>query len=85
MTQCDLPRFGGFGLGMRSPHYPAYLSGEAPVDFVEIISENYMVRGGRPLEGAITIGGKLRCSSLLASNICPDGQFGAGSLSRMTE
>lgn len=49
MTQCDLPRFGGFGLGMRSPHYPAYLSGEAPVDFVEIISENFMGAGGRPL------------------------------------
>ena len=49
MTQCDLPRFGGFGLGMRSPHYPACLSGEAPVDFVEIISENFMGAGGRPL------------------------------------
>lgn len=49
MTHLDLPRFGGFGLGMRSPHYPAYLSGEADVDFVEIISENFMGAGGRPL------------------------------------
>jgi uncharacterized protein (UPF0276 family) len=45
----DLPLFQGFGLGMRPPHYARYLSGEAPVDFVEIISENFMVEGGRPL------------------------------------
>ena len=38
-----------FGLGMRVPHYPAYLDGSAPVDFVEVISENFMVDGGRPL------------------------------------
>lgn len=41
--------FGGFGLGMRTPHYPAYLAGEVPVDFVEVISENFMGEGGRPL------------------------------------
>jgi uncharacterized protein (UPF0276 family) len=39
-----------FGLGMRRPHYSAYLDGSAPVDFVEVISENFMVDGGRPLE-----------------------------------
>jgi uncharacterized protein (UPF0276 family) len=44
-----LEPFEGFGLGMRPPHYARYLTGEAPVDFVEIISENFMVRGGRPL------------------------------------
>jgi uncharacterized protein (UPF0276 family) len=38
-----------FGLGMRVPHYSAYLDGSAPVDFVEVISENFMVDGGRPL------------------------------------
>jgi uncharacterized protein len=38
-----------FGLGMRRPHYDAYLDGSAPVDFVEVISENFMVDGGRPL------------------------------------
>jgi uncharacterized protein len=38
-----------FGLGMRRPHYEAYLDGSAPVDFVEVISENFMVDGGRPL------------------------------------
>lgn len=39
-----------FGLGMRRPHYGAYLDGSAPVDFVEVISENFMVDGGRPLD-----------------------------------
>lgn len=48
MTTSIAP-FGGFGLGMRTPHYPAYLSGEVPVDFVEVISENFMGDGGRPL------------------------------------
>lgn len=49
MTQDQIARFGGFGLGMRTPHYPVYLAGEAPVDFVEVISENFMGDGGRPL------------------------------------
>jgi uncharacterized protein (UPF0276 family) len=41
--------FFGFGLGLRRDHYQDFLSGDVPVDFVEIISENYMVDGGRPL------------------------------------
>lgn len=49
MTQDHIARFNGFGLGLRTPHYPAYLSGETPVDFVEVISENFMGEGGRPL------------------------------------
>lgn len=49
MSDATLPCFGGFGLGMRTPHYPAYLAGEAEVDFVEVISENFMGEGGRPL------------------------------------
>jgi hypothetical protein len=44
-----LAPFAGFGLGMRKPHYPAFLAGDVPVDFVEVISENFMVEGGRPL------------------------------------
>lgn len=43
----------GFGLGLRPPHYDALLSADAehrPVpDWLEIVSENYMVDGGRPL------------------------------------
>ncbi len=42
----------GFGLGLRPEHYLAWTADEAPrprVDWLEIISENYMVPGGRPL------------------------------------
>ena len=41
--------FSGFGLGLRPVHYQDFLSGDVPVDFVEVISENFMVEGGRPL------------------------------------
>ncbi|MFX6315244.1 DUF692 family multinuclear iron-containing protein, partial [Acinetobacter baumannii] len=41
--------FHGFGLGLRIPHFQHYLDEDVPVDFVEIISENFMVAGGRPL------------------------------------
>jgi uncharacterized protein (UPF0276 family) len=40
-----------FGLGLRKPHYGDFLDGPAvPVDFVEVISENFMIDGGRPLD-----------------------------------
>jgi uncharacterized protein (UPF0276 family) len=42
-------QFSGFGLGLRKPHYDMFVSGEAAVDFAEVISENFMVEGGRPL------------------------------------
>ena len=41
--------FGGFGLGLRRSHYADFLDRDVAVDFVEVISENYMVDGGRPL------------------------------------
>lgn len=37
-----------FGLGLRKPHYAEFLSHRVPVDFVEVISENFMVDGGQP-------------------------------------
>ena len=39
-----------FGLGLRKPHYADFLDGDVPVavDFVEVISENFMVPGGKP-------------------------------------
>lgn len=37
-----------FGLGLRKPHYAEFLSHKVPVDFVEVISENFMVVGGQP-------------------------------------
>lgn len=53
-TLMDLPAMtstlSGFGLGMRRPHYASFLAGEAPVDFFEVISENFMVAGGRPID-----------------------------------
>ena len=45
----DIAPFAGFGLGLRRPHYAEFLARDVPVDFVEIISENFMVEGGRPL------------------------------------
>lgn len=44
-----IARFGGFGLGLRREHYADFLDGDVAVDFVEVISENFMVDGGRPL------------------------------------
>ncbi len=40
----------GIGIGLRVPHYQHILSKKPVVDWFEIISENYMVDGGRPLE-----------------------------------
>jgi uncharacterized protein len=36
------------GLGLRKPHYADFLETRVSVDFVEVISENFMVAGGRP-------------------------------------
>ena len=44
------PQLHGFGLGLRPPHYDALLRGDgAAVDWLEVVSENYLVDGGRPL------------------------------------
>ena len=47
-------RFNGFteygvGIGLRIPHYNHILERKPVVDWFEIISENFMVDGGRPL------------------------------------
>ena len=39
----------GIGLGLRTVHYPHILSKQPSVDWFEILSENYMQTGGRPL------------------------------------
>lgn len=44
------PDFLGFGLGLRSQHYTDILDGNPPIDWFEVISENYMIPGGRPLQ-----------------------------------
>jgi uncharacterized protein (UPF0276 family) len=39
----------GFGLGLRPVHYQDFLREPQAVDWLEIISENYMIPGGKPL------------------------------------
>ncbi len=39
----------GFGLGLRPAHYNALLAGPSPVDWLEILSDNYLVPGGKPM------------------------------------
>lgn len=39
----------GFGLGLRTQHYRDFLDAPQPVDWLEVISDNYMVDGGKPL------------------------------------
>jgi len=39
----------GFGLGLRTDHYEQVLNDRLAIDWLEIISENYMIEGGKPL------------------------------------
>jgi len=39
----------GHGVGLRREHFDRVLSGPTRVDWFEVISENFMVKGGRPL------------------------------------
>jgi len=39
----------GFGLGLRVDHYEAVLADRPPVDWFEVLTENYLVPGGKPL------------------------------------
>lgn len=47
--RADFP-FLGFGVGLRRPHYAHILKRHPKIDWFEIVSENFMVAGGRPLE-----------------------------------
>lgn len=44
-----LAPFAGFGLGLRREHHADILNAPQPLDFVEIISENFMACGGQPM------------------------------------
>ena len=44
----SIVEFSGFGLGLRKPYFEEFLETDVAVDFVEVISENFMVDGGRP-------------------------------------
>jgi uncharacterized protein len=41
--------FLGYGLGLRTEHYLSILENKPKVDWFEVLSENYMVPGGKPL------------------------------------
>jgi uncharacterized protein (UPF0276 family) len=45
----------GFGLGLRTAHYPEIFDGAPRIDWFEAISENYMVPGGRPLHSLMRV------------------------------
>lgn len=40
----------GFGLGLRPEHYREFAAGGPEVDWLEILTENYLVPGGKPLD-----------------------------------
>ncbi|WP_422295021.1 DUF692 family multinuclear iron-containing protein, partial [Candidatus Binatus sp.] len=40
----------GHGVGLRTIHYPHVLDRTARADWFEVISENFMIAGGRPLQ-----------------------------------
>lgn len=48
MTSRNIPNL-GIGVGLRIPHYDDILTHLPPIDWFEIISENFMVEGGKPL------------------------------------
>lgn len=39
----------GFGLGLRAKHYSTILATEPKIDWLEILTENYLIPGGKPL------------------------------------
>ncbi len=45
----------GIGIGLRVPHYDAIFRDLPKIDWFEIISENFMVEDGRPLENLAKI------------------------------
>ena len=50
MTQPTAKPFLGFGLGLRAEHYQDILERQPKnIDWFEILSENYMIDGGKPL------------------------------------
>jgi hypothetical protein len=40
----------GFGLGLRVDHYDAILTERPAIDWFEVLTENYLVPGGKPLD-----------------------------------
>jgi uncharacterized protein (UPF0276 family) len=49
MKRSDFPSL-GFGVGLRRPHYKLIVETHPKVDWFEVISENFMVKGGHAIE-----------------------------------
>jgi hypothetical protein len=49
MRNVDIPNL-GIGIGLRIPHYEDIFKDKPEIDWFEIISENFMVEGGKPLD-----------------------------------
>lgn len=49
MKKREFPNL-GIGIGLRIPHYEDIFRLQPKIDWFEIISENFMVEGGKPLE-----------------------------------
>lgn len=47
-TSCKQKPFLGYGLGLRSEHYDTILNNKLAIDWLEILTENYLVPGGKP-------------------------------------
>lgn len=45
----------GFGLGLRTQHYADFMARKQPLDWLEIITDNYLIDGGKPLAVLETI------------------------------
>src|SRR5262245_21933971 len=45
----------GFGLGLRPQHYEAILADAPGADWFEVLTENYLIEGGRPLANLTAI------------------------------
>src|SRR5512135_3157886 len=49
MNRFGLPDL-GVGVGLRRPHYNHVVAERPPIGWFEVIAENFMVDGGRPLQ-----------------------------------
>ena len=45
-----MQKLAGFGLGLRTPHYETILDEPHPIDWLEVVTENYLVPGGKALD-----------------------------------
>ena len=48
--RATLMNLSGFGLGLRTPHYEAILNEPHAIDWLEVVTDNYLVPGGKPLD-----------------------------------